>query len=69
MSALEYMEKQVRKHCHNLGREIARGAPQEVIDNLKLKIGYYEQAVAALRMEDILLNECKEVDFDYSAED
>ena len=51
MNALEYMEKQVRKHCHNLGREIARGAPKEVIENLKLKIGYYEQAVLALSKE------------------
>ena len=63
MTALEYMQKQVQKHCHSLGREIARGAPKEVLDNLKLKIGYYESAVQALQAE------AGEIEFDYSAED
>ena len=49
MTALEYMEKQWNKHCMNLGREIARGAPQEVLDNIRLKISYYEAAIEALR--------------------
>ena len=49
MTALEYMQKQAIRHCRNLGREIARGAPQEVIDNIKLKIWYYEQAEIALK--------------------
>ena len=49
MTALEYMEKQLLKHSYNLDREIARGVPQEMIDNIKLKIGYYEKAVEALR--------------------
>ena len=57
MTALEYMEKQVSKHSKDLFRETDRGAPQEVLDNIKLKIGYYKQAVEALRMEEILLNE------------
>ena len=48
MTALEYMEKQLRKHAHNLGREIARGAPEEVVENIRLKISYYETAVIAL---------------------
>ena len=48
MTALEYMEKQVLKHARNLGREIARGAPEEVLENIKLKISYYEAAVEAL---------------------
>ena len=69
MTALEYMEKQVQKHCFNLGREIARGVPQEVLDNICLKIDYYKQAVEALRMEDILLNKSEEIEFDYNAED
>ena len=48
MTALEYMEKQLHKHAHNLGREIARGAPVEVVENIRLKISYYETAVVAL---------------------
>ena len=50
MTALEYMEKQLSKHAHNLGREIARGAPKEVIENIRRKIGYYETAVVALQL-------------------
>lgn len=63
MTALEYMEKQLLKHSRNLGREIARGAPKEVIDNIRLKIGYYESAVVALKTTSV-----GEIDFDYSAE-
>ena len=57
MTALEYMEKQVEKHRQNLARENVRCAPLEVIQNIEKKISYYEQAVEALRMENILLNE------------
>ena len=60
MTALEYMEKQMRKHELVLEREFARGAPLEVLQNLNKKIDYYEQAVEALRMENILLNESGE---------
>jgi hypothetical protein len=69
MTALEYMEKQVQKHKLILARENARCAPLEVLQNLRGKISYYEQAVEALRMEDILLNGSGENDFDYNAED
>ena len=50
MTALEYMEKQLQKHSHNLGREIARGAPKEVVENIRWKISYYETAVVALQL-------------------
>lgn len=49
MTALEYMERQVQKHYMNLEREFERGAPQEVLNNIRLKISYYETAVMALK--------------------
>lgn len=49
MTALEYMEKQLQKHSMNLEREIKRGAPEEVLRNIALKIGYYEEAVEVLK--------------------
>ena len=69
MTALEYMEKQAQKHRLNYARENARCAPLEVLKNIELKISYYEQAIEALRMENILLNESDETVFDYEAED
>lgn len=51
MTALEYMERQVVKHRLNHDREVAREAPEEVLHNIRLKIGYYEAAVAALRRD------------------
>ena len=50
MTALEYMEKQCNKHKANYARESNRGVSQKVLDDIKLKIGYYEQAVKALKM-------------------
>ena len=50
MTALEYMEKQCDKHKANYVRESNRGAPQKILDDIKLKISYYEQAVRALKM-------------------
>ena len=49
MTALEYMEKQVQKHRVNYNREVLRDAPEEVLQNIRLKIGYYEAAVKALK--------------------
>lgn len=49
MTALEYMEKQLQKHRINYNREFLRKAPKEVLDNISLKIGYYEAAVEALK--------------------
>lgn len=51
MTALEYMEKQVQKHRINYNREVLRGAPEEVLQNIQEKLGHYEEAVAALRLE------------------
>lgn len=49
MTALEYMEKQVEKHRINYNREVLRGVPDEMLQNIQLKIGYYEAAVEALK--------------------
>jgi hypothetical protein len=49
MTALEYMEKQLQKHRINYNREVLRGAPEETLYNIGLKIGYYEAAVGALK--------------------
>lgn len=49
MTALEYMEKQVRKHRQNFLQQYDRNAPEEVLANIKAKIRYYEEAVEALR--------------------
>lgn len=51
MTALEYMTKQVNKHRINYNREVLRGVPQEMLENIKAKIGYYEAAVEALGKE------------------
>lgn len=51
MTALEYMEKQVQKHRMNYDRELARGVPEEQLNNIRAKIGYYEAAVDALKNE------------------
>lgn len=49
MTALEYMEKQLVWYRLNFDREFAREAPEEVLRNIQRKIGYYEEAVEALR--------------------
>ena len=49
MTTLEYMEKQVQKHNMNFERESARGASEEVLRNIALKISYYEEAVEVLK--------------------
>lgn len=49
MTALEYMERQLKKHTMNLERERKRGAPEEVLDDIALKISYYEEAVEDMR--------------------
>lgn len=51
MTAIEYMEKQIRKHKLSLEKESARGAPEEQLANIRSKIGYYEEAADALRNE------------------
>jgi hypothetical protein len=49
MTALEFMEKQLRKCQINFCKEFDRGAPLEVVSNLRLKCGYYEAAIEALK--------------------
>ena len=49
MTALEYMKKQLNKHRLNYATQLNRGAPLEDIENIRLKIRYYEAAVEALR--------------------
>ena len=49
MTAIEYMEKQIRKCRDNYAREAKRNAPKENLDNIRAKIGYYEAAVNALK--------------------
>ena len=63
MTALEYMEKQLKKHRANYVRESLRGASDHMLDDIKSKISYYELAVEALR------SVMGEIDFDYAAED
>lgn len=49
MTALDYMERQAQKHRLNFDREFAREVPEEMLENIRKKIGYYEAAVEALR--------------------
>lgn len=51
MTALEYMERQLTKHRLNYDLESARGVPEEQLNNIRLKIGYYETAVNAMRKD------------------
>lgn len=50
LTALEYMERQLQKHEVNYEREANRGVPRAMLDNIEAKIGYYEAAVNALRL-------------------
>ena len=49
MTALEYMMRQLQRHALNYDREKGRGVPQEMLDNILAKIGYYKEAVEALK--------------------
>ena len=49
MTAIEFMEKQLKKHLIDYEREIVRGVPEEVIHNIENKIGYYEAAIKSLK--------------------
>lgn len=62
MTALEYMEKQVQLHRLSHIHAVDRDAPEEMIQNIRAKIGYYEKAVQALQS-------MGEIEFDYDAED
>ena len=49
MTALEYMEKQLKKHRLNYDRSVERAVPQQMLEDIRAKIGYYEDAVNALK--------------------
>jgi hypothetical protein len=49
MTALEFMEKQLRKCQYNFCKEVERDPASEAASNLRRKCGYYEDAVEALR--------------------
>lgn len=52
MSALHYMETQLKKHRRNYERESARGVPAEMLESIARKISSYETAVEALSTTD-----------------
>ena len=52
MTALEYMEKQVRKHRQNFLQQYDRNAPDEVLANIRAKIRFYEEAAEALKNDE-----------------
>ena len=49
MTALEYFEQQRDRHQRNYNRAVLKGAAVEELQNIKRKIGYYTEAVEALR--------------------
>lgn len=53
MTALEYMERQVVSNKLNHDRQIARGAPEEDLANIRKKIEYYTAAAEALREQEL----------------
>lgn len=61
MTALEYMEQQVRKHRNSFQRAALKGAPAEELENIRIKIWHYIEAAQALRSRG-------ELEFDYNAE-
>ena len=54
MTALEFMEKQLRKCQLNFCRECERDPASEAASNLRRKCEYYEEAIEALRKSDTL---------------
>ena len=49
MTALEYMEKQLRWNKRNYEMRSVGGAPEKMLNDILKKIGYYAAAVEALR--------------------
>ena len=50
MTALEFFEKQLKKTQISYDKEKSRGANENDLHNIQLKIGYYEEAIAALKI-------------------
>jgi hypothetical protein len=46
-------------HRLNFDREFARGVPEEMLQNIRNKISYYEAAVEALRNPVVRCKNCK----------
>ena len=63
MTALEYMEKQIQKHQRSYERELLRGATEEMLYNIALKITYYKEAAEELL--DCEVVRCKDCEFCY----
>ena len=57
MTALEYMEKQVEKHRADFQQAALQNASEAQLQNIRQRIWHYQEAVEALRMANILLNE------------
>ena len=60
MTALEYMKKQLLKHQVNYHREKLRNAPEYMLDNIRMKISYYEAGAKALMVGELVrCKDCK----------
>ena len=60
MTALEYMEKQIQQHRISHIQAVDRNAPEEMLENIRRKIGYYEKAVEALLVAEVVrCKDCK----------
>lgn len=62
MSPCKYFERQLEKARFNLTQQTSRNAPEDVLRNIRKKIGYYEAAVKALS---VARGEWKEIADDY----
>ena len=52
MTTIEYMQRQVEKHTRNLAFASSRsGVTEKELNDIQLKIKYYEEAVRALNKE------------------
>lgn len=49
MTTLEFLEKELAKCEINVTKQTKRNAPQENIENIKRKIGFYADACCRLR--------------------
>ena len=59
MNAYEYFKNLREKHERNLNRAIAREAPKEDIKNLERKVGFFDEAVEALKKMEEMKDDLK----------
>ena len=57
MTALEYMQKQYKKHTTSYKVAKARKDSPEVLTNIRMKIAYYAEAVEALELVESMRSE------------